>query len=98
MIQHIALPLHPPQLLPQNARRAHLPLAEGADLHAPHEGHLLQFHGFGLVVEGAAVAAEGEDGEAGAVAETPALEVEGVKVSRVFFTKEEGWGAKVRRM
>lgn len=73
VIQHIALALHPPDLLPQNPNRAHLLITERVDLRASHIRHLFQFHRLRFVVGCAAVAAEGEYGEVGAVAEAPAL-------------------------
>ncbi len=73
VVQHIALALHPPDLLPQDPCRAHLRLPERPRLRPAHVRHLLQFHGLGFVVGRAAIAAKGEDGEVGAVAESPAL-------------------------
>ena len=67
MIQHIALTFNPPHLLPHDAHRAHFPVAKGARLGPAHKGHLFQFDGFAFVVWSAAIAAEGEDGEAGPV-------------------------------
>ncbi len=95
MIQHIALALHPAQLLPHDAGGTHFRVAKGADLCAPHVGHLLQFYRFGLVVGRAAVAAKGEDGEVGAVAEAPALRVEdGYRVFSLFM---DGMDARKRQ-
>lgn len=73
VVQHIALAFHPPKLLPHDAGGAHFRVAKGTDLGASHIGHLLQLDGLGLVVGRAAVAPEGEDGEVGAISETPAL-------------------------
>ena len=74
MIQHIALSFHPPKLLPHDAGGAHFRVTKGTDLGASHIGHLLQLDGLGLVVGRAAVAPKGEDGEVGAIPETPTLE------------------------
>ena len=92
VVQHIALALHPPDLLPHDPHRAHLRVAKGPRLRARHVRHLLQFHRFAFVGGGAAVAAEGEDGEVGAVAEAPALD--GLSIVRIF---GEGGGEKGRK-